>query len=82
MTTPKYCPKTGRQLEDNTVEVNGRKLACCDLITCPNWGRLCECWQDAMDAAEPLNECGDTCGDICCADLEPDDDLACGCEKE
>ena len=76
-----FCPKTGRELEDNTVLIDGEECPCCDLTTCPNWGKLCLIWKKAMQEAAPLDECGDSCGDICCSELEPGDDLSCGCEK-
>lgn len=78
-----FCPKTGQKLFKNTIAMGDRKLPCCDLVDCPNWGRLCHHWQNAMDAAALENRCGPTCDDKaeegCCTDLEPGDDLTCGC---
>jgi len=77
-----FCPKTGRELEDNTVLIDGEECPCCDLTTCPNWGKLCLHWKKVMQAVEEEDGCGDKCGDICCADLDEGADLSCGCEKE
>lgn len=78
-----FCPKTGQKLFKNTILMGDRKLPCCDLVDCPNWGKLCHHWQNAMDAAALENRCGTSCDDKaeegCCTDLEPGDDLACGC---
>jgi len=64
------------------VNIDGEDCPCCDLTTCPNWGKLCKMWKKVREHYEPLDGCGDSCGDVCCADLEPGDDLSCGCEKE